>query len=326
MTWKCAVSGIPYGGAKGGVTCQPKTMSDAELERVTRRYATEISIIIGPDKDIPAPDVNTDGRVMAWIMDTLSMHEGFTMPGIVTGKPLSVGGTLGRSEATGRGVMITVREAAKRIGLDLNGARVVVQGFGNVGYHSARLLAQLGCVVTAVSDSTSAIHADSGLDVDAVKQYKDANRSLAGYPGAEAIDQDQILEMPCEVLVPAALEGQITSANADRITARIIAEGANGPTTPEADAILHNRGAILVPDILANSGGVVVSYFEWVQDIQRYFWDVDEVNRKMEQIMVRSFAEVADESDKGQIPMRDGAMSLAVSRVVEAITDRGRYP
>ncbi len=326
MTWKCAVTGIPYGGAKGGVICQPKSMSDAELERVTRRYATEISIIIGPDEDIPAPDVNTDGRVMAWIMDTLSMHSGFTMPGVVTGKPLSVGGTLGRSEATGRGVMIAVRETAKRTGLAMSGARVVVQGFGNVGYHAARLLTQQGCVVKAVSDSTSAVHAVSGLDPDALKEYKDATGSLSGYPGGEAISPDQILEMPCEVLVPAALEGQITAANANRIAAGIVAEGANGPTTPEADAMLHDRGVVVVPDILANAGGVVVSYFEWVQDIQRYFWDLEEVNRKMEAIMVRSFEEIAKEADEARITMRDAAMSLAVSRVVTAISDRGMYP
>ena len=326
MTWKCAVTGIPYGGAKGGVICQPKSMSDAELERVTRRYATEISIIIGPDEDIPAPDVNTDGRVMAWIMDTLSMHSGFTMPGVVTGKPLSVGGTLGRSEATGRGVMIAVRETAKRTGLAMSGARVVVQGFGNVGYHAARLLTQQGCVVTAVSDSTSAVHAVSGLDPDALKEYKDATGSLSGYPGGEAISPDQILEMPCEVLVPAALEGQITAANANRIAASIVAEGANGPTTPEADAMLHDSGVVVVPDILANAGGVVVSYFEWVQDIQRYFWDLEEVNRKMEAIMVRSFEEISKEADEARITMRDAAMSLAVSRVVTAISDRGMYP
>ena len=326
MTWKCAIADIPYGGAKGGVTCQPKAMSVGELERLTRRYATEISIIIGPDRDIPAPDVNTDDRVMAWIMDTVSMHLGFTTPGIVTGKPLSVGGTLGRSEATGRGVLIAVREAAKRAGLPLDGARVVVQGYGNVGYHAARLLAHHGCVVTAVSDSSSAVHSTSGLDPDDIKQHKTANGSFAGYASGDSIPPDQLLEIPCDVLVPAALEGEITGRNADRIAARIIVEGANGPTTPEADAILYDKGVLVVPDILANAGGVVVSYFEWVQDIQRYFWDIDEVNSKMESILVRSFDQVADMAHKDRISMRDAAMSIAVSRVVTAVEDRGVYP
>ena len=323
MTWKCAVTGIPYGGAKGGVTCDPKSMSVGELERLTRRYATEISVFIGPDRDIPAPDVNTDGRVMAWIMDTMSIHRGFTAPGIVTGKPLSIGGTVGRVEATGRGVMVTTREAAQRIGMPLKGARVAVQGFGNVGYHATRLLAQQGCKIVAASDSTSAVCSEGGLDPDDLRRYKDANRSLAGYEGADAIPQQDILTIPCDILVPAALEGEITGENAGKIQARIVAEGANGPTTPEADSILHDKGVIAIPDILANAGGVVVSYFEWVQNIQGYSWSIDEVTQRMESIMVRSFAEVADLAKSEQVNMRDAAVMLAVRRVVEALRDRG---
>ena len=326
MTWKCAVTGIPYGGAKGGVTCQPKTMSENELERLTRRYATEISIIIGPDRDIPAPDVNTDGRIMAWIMDTVSMHQGFTVPAIVTGKPLSVGGTLGRVDATGRGVMITAREAAARSGLPLRGSRVAVQGYGNVGYVAARLLAEQGCVIVAASDSSSGVYSEAGLDPDDLKAYKDANRSLAGYDGADPVSTREVLEVPCDILVPAAIEGQIDVDNAGKIKASIMVEGANGPTTPEADAILASNGVTVVPDILANAGGVVVSYFEWVQDIQGYFWDIDEVNGRMESVMVRSFNEVAEIADREQVAMRDAGMLLAVGRVVEAMQARGVYP
>jgi len=326
MTWKCAVTGIPYGGAKGGVTCQPKTMSESELERLTRRYATEISIMIGPDRDIPAPDVNTDGRVMAWIMDTLSMHRGFTVPAIVTGKPLSVGGTLGRVDATGRGVMITAREAAARLGVPLKGSRVAVQGYGNVGYVAARLLAEQGCIVVGASDSSSGVYAESGLDPDDLKSYKDANRSLAGYEGGSPVSTREILEVPCDILVPAAIEGQIDADNADKIKASIMVEGANGPTTPEADAILASNGVTVVPDILANAGGVVVSYFEWVQDIQGYFWDIDEVNGKMESVMVKSFTEVAEIADRERVPLRDAAMLLAVGRVIEVMQARGVYP
>ena len=326
MTWKCAVTGIPYGGAKGGVRCQPKVMSTAEPERMTRRYATEISIIIGPDRDILAPDVNTNAQTMAWIMDTISMHQGFTVPGVVTGKPLSVGGTRGRVDATGRGVMISAREAASRIGLGLDGARVAVQGYGNVGYHAARFLTAQGCKLIAAADSTSGLYSDAGLDPDALKRYKDANRSFGGYSGADAISPQELLELPCDILVPAALEGQITADNADKVRARIVVEGANGPTTPEADAILFDKGVTVVPDILANAGGVVVSYFEWVQDIQWYFWDIDEINRKMESIMVRSFDEVVATAQRENLSMREAATLLAVQRVVEAMQARGVYP
>ena len=326
MTWKCAVTGIPYGGAKGGVACQPKTMSLAELEGLTRRYATEISFLIGPDRDIPAPDVNTDGRIMAWIMDTISMHQGFTVPSIVTGKPVSIGGSLGRVDATGRGVMITTREAASRIGLPLQGARVVVQGYGNAGYTAARLLCELGCRLIAANDSTSSVYSESGLDPVDLRKYKDDNRSFAGYKGVDTVSPRELLELPCDILIPAALEGQITGDNADKIKPRILAEAANGPTTPEADAILNDNGVLVVPDILANAGGVIVSYFEWVQDIQRYFWDLDEINLKMESIMVKSFEAVMDMAKTEKVGMRDAAMLLAVQRVAEAIDVRGVYP
>ena len=326
MTWKCAVTGIPYGGAKGGVTCQPKTMSLRELEKLTRRYATEISIMIGPDQDIPAPDVNTDGRIMAWIMDTISMHRGFTVPGVVTGKPVSIGGSLGRIDATGRGVMIAVREAASRIGMPLEGARVVVQGYGNAGSTAVRLLSQLGCKLIAANDSTSSVYSEAGLDPVDLKNYKDTHRSFAGYKDVDTVTPEELLELGCDILIPAALEGQITEVNADRINTRILVEAANGPTTPEADSIMRDNGVLIVPDILANAGGVVVSYFEWVQDIQGYFWDVDEINSKMESIMVRSFNDVMDMADSKKVGARDAAMLLAVQRVVEAIEVRGVYP
>ncbi len=326
MTGKCAVTGIPYGGAKGGVTCQPKLMSNRELERLTRRYATEISIMIGPDQDIPAPDINTNGQTMAWFMDTIGMHRGITVPGVVTGKPLSIGGTLGRVEATGRGVMIAAKEAASQRGMTLEGARVAVQGYGNVGYYAAKLLAEQGCTLVGVADSTSGLYSETGLDADALRQYKDANGSFAGYPGVDRVSPQELLELPCDILVPAAIEGQITDANADRIKAQIIVEGANGPTTPEADQILYDQGVLVVPDILANAGGVVVSYFEWVQNIQHYSWDLDEVNQQMESIMVRSFAEVTELARKEGVSMRDAAMLLAVGRVVEAMRVRGVYP
>ena len=326
MTWKCAVTGIPYGGAKGGVVCQPKSMSPVELERLTRRYATEISVIIGPDRDIPAPDVNTDGRVMAWIMDTVSMHRGFTVPAIVTGKPLSVGGTLGRVDATGRGVMIAAREAAAQVGLGLKGLRVAVQGYGNVGYIAAQLLAEQGCVIIAASDSSGGVYSESGIDPDSLCAHKDASGGIAGYGGADPVSARDVLEVPCDVLIPAALERAIDADNAGNVGASIVVEGANGPTTAEADAILASNGVTVVPDILANAGGVVVSYFEWVQDTQGYFWDIDEVNGRMESIMVRSFDQVAELAGRHGIPMRDAATMLAVGRVAEATRVRGVYP
>ncbi len=326
MTWKTAITNLPYGGAKGGVTCNPKEMSERELERLTRRYATEISDIIGPNRDIPAPDVNTNGQVMAWIMDTVSMHSRYPIPGVVTGKPVSIGGTLGRTEATGRGVMITVRETTARLGMPLEGARIAIQGYGTVGYHAARLLAELGCKIIAVSDSTSAIYSEAGVDPDDLKSYKNDNTNFQGYTGADAITAGELLEVSCEVLIPAALEGAITSENADAIKARIVSEGANGPITPEADAILDYKGIVVVPDVLANAGGVVVSYFEWVQDIQGFFWQLSEVNERMEAIMVRSFAEVYAMAQERKVNLRDAALMLGIQRVAEAIETRGIYP
>jgi glutamate dehydrogenase (NAD(P)+) len=326
MTWKCAITGIPYGGAKGGVTCQPKEMSQGELERMTRRYATEISILIGPDRDIPAPDVNTDGRIMAWIMDTISMNGGFTVPGVVTGKPVSVGGSLGRVDATGRGVMISVMEAAARLGVDLRGARVVLQGYGNVGFTAARLLVEQGCKLIAAGDSIGASYCETGMNPIDLNTHKDSSGTVGGYPGSEQVSSQELLALPCDILIPAALEAQIRGDNAAGVRARIVVEGANGPTTPEADAILADNGVMVVPDILANAGGVVVSYFEWVQDIQRYFWDIGEINQKMDKIIADSFAEVFAISQTEKVDMRQAAMILAVSRLDEAIKARGLYP
>ena len=326
MTWKCAITGIPYGGAKGGVACDPRDMSEPELERMTRRYATEISILIGPDRDIPAPDMNTDGRVMAWIMDTISMHSGFTVPGVVTGKPVSIGGSLGRVDATGRGVMISVREAAARLGMDLRGARMVVQGFGNVGSTAARLLAQEGCVLIAAADSLGSSYYEGGIDPDDLWVHERSTGTVGGYPGSEPVSPQELMSLPCDILIPAALEAQIRVDNADGVRARVVVEGANGPTTPEADRILEDKGVMVVPDILANAGGVVVSYFEWVQDIQRYFWDIGEINQKMDRIIADSFAEIFAMSQAEKVDLREAAMLLAVSRLEEAIRVRGLYP
>ena len=326
MTWKCAVTNIPFGGGKGGVTCNPKRMSQGELERLTRRYATEISPLIGTVSDIPAPDVNTNGQTMAWIMDTISMHRGYTEPGIVTGKPISIGGTLGRTEATGRGVMLTAQEAAKHIGLSFEGARVVVQGYGNVGYWGAYLLQQLGCKVIAASDTGGAIYAERGLDTEELLAHKDDSGSVAGFPGSDSITDAELLELPCEILVPAALEQQITGENAPKINTKIIVEGANGPTTPEADAIFYDRDIMVVPDILANAGGVVVSYFEWVQDIQRLFWEKDDVDERLESVMTRSFDQVLATSQEHKTDLRTAALLVAVERVADAVKIRGIYP
>ena len=326
MTWKCAITNIPYGGGKGGVTCDPKSMSRGELERLTRRFATEISPLIGTASDIPAPDVNTDGQIMAWIMDTISMHAGYTDHGIVTGKPISVGGTLGRTEATGRGVMITAREAAKRLGVNMEGARVVVQGYGNVGYWGAYLLQEMGCKVIAASDSRGASYAEQGLDTQALLAHKEESGSVVGYAGTDTISDAELLALPCEVLIPAALEQSITKDNASKIDTRIIVEGANGPTTPEADAILEDKNIMVIPDILANAGGVVVSYFEWVQDIQHLFWDKEDVDNQLEAIMTRSFNNVVDASEEHSTSLRTAALLVAVDRVAEAFRMRGVYP
>ena len=326
MSWKTAVVGIPFGGAKGGVICDPKTMSPAELERLTRRYATEISIIIGPRSDIPAPDVNTNSQVMAWIMDTYSMHEGFSSPAVVTGKPLSIGGSEGRNDATATGVLFVTRQAARRIGMPLQGAHVSIQGFGNAGSIAARLFHNEGCKIVAVSDTGGGIYNESGLDPSSVLRHKQERGSVVGFPRAQMIGAHEVLEVPCDILIPAATEGVITAANADRVLARIVAEAANGPTTPEADDILLRKNVVVIPDILANAGGVTVSYFEWVQDLQSFFWSVEEITQKLEVIMNRAFAAVAEKADQYACNMRLAASMLAISRVAEATQVRGIYP
>ncbi len=326
MTWKCAVVGIPYGGAKGGVICDPKEMTPAELERLTRRYATEISIIIGPHSDIPAPDVNTNSQIMAWMMDTYSMHAGFSVPAVVTGKPLSIGGSEGRNDATATGVLFVTRQAAKRIGMPLKGARVSIQGFGNAGSVAARLFHNEGCKIVAVSDTRGGIYNESGLDPAAVLRHKQERGSVVGFAQAQQMGVQDVLEVPCDILIPAATEGVITIANAERVQARIVAEAANGPTTPEADRILFERNCVVVPDILANAGGVTVSYFEWVQDLQSFFWGVDEITQKLEMIMNRAFASVAEKADSYHCDMRLAANMLAIARVAEATQIRGIYP
>lgn len=326
MTWKCALVHLPYGGAKGGVIVDPFTLSQGELERMTRRYASEISMMVGPHGDIPAPDVGTNAQIMAWVMDTFSIQAGHLVSAVTTGKPISLGGSVGRVEATGRGVMISAREVAHLYGLPWKGARAVVQGFGNVGESAARLMWDEGCIVTAVSDVHGGIHNPKGLDLPVLQQHVQRTGRVVGFPGAEPISNRDLLELPCDYLVPAALEGQITGENAGRVKARVIVEGANGPTTPEADAILAERGAVVVPDILANSGGVIVSYFEWVQDLQSLFWSEDDINRRLEGIMVRSVHGVVALARAQGITLRLAALQRAVQRVVEAIEIRGIYP
>ena len=327
MTWKCAVMGLPYGGAKGGVICNPKEMSRGELERMTRRYASAISIIIGPQRDIPAPDVYTDGQTMAWIMDTISMNAGYAMPGIVTGKPLAIGGSLGRDEATSRGLMYATREAAKHLKQNLRGATVAVQGFGNVGYHFARLIRdEMGAKVIAVSDSKGGIYDPKGFDPKEVLTFKEKKGSVVGFPGTKQITNEELLELEVDVLAPCALENSITQENAPRVKAKIVAEGANGPTTPEADDLLFKRGIVVLPDILANGGGVTVSYFEWVQNLQELFWTKPEVDKKLEDHMVIAFDRVWEMHDKQRVDMRQAAYMVAISRVAEAYKVRGIYP
>jgi glutamate dehydrogenase (NAD(P)+) len=325
MTWKCALVNIPFGGSKGGVVCDPTTMSMAELERVTRRYTSSIIETLGPDSDVPAPDVNTNERVMAWIMDTYSMHKRHTVTAVVTGKPVEMGGSLGRREATGRGCMIVTREALARLGLTLKGARVAVQGFGNVGSVSADLMAKEGALVVAVSDKSGAIYKADGLDIPDVLQWVRERRHIAGYLKAEAINKDQLLTVECDVLVPAATENVITRKNAPQIKARIICEGANGPTTAAADEILEKKGIFVIPDILANAGGVTVSYFEWVQDRGGYFWDEETVNKRLEAIMTRSFNEVAATTEKYKVNTRIASYIVAVGRVAAMHRLRGMY-
>jgi len=326
MTWKCATVNIPYGGGKGGVICDPKNMSLRELENMTRRYASEISLIIGPDRDIPAPDVYTNAQTMAWIMDTYSMTVGATQLGVVTGKPLQIGGSQGRAEATARGVQFVTREACRERAISLKGAKVAVQGFGNAGSVAARLLSEDGASIIAVSDSSGGILNPKGLNITAVLAHKESTGSLRGFRDADSISNDRLLELECDVLVPAALENQITLANASRIRAKIVAEAANGPTTPGADEVLHKNGVFLIPDILANAGGVTVSYFEWVQSLQAFFWEEAQVNHHLEKVMTRAFNEVLSIAKKFNVHMRAAAYILAVGRVAEATRIRGIYP
>ncbi len=326
MTWKCAVVRIPFGGAKGGVVCDPKKLSDNEMEHLTRRYISELQIIIGPEKDIPAPDMNTNAKVMGWMMDTFSMNSGYSVPGVVTGKPLEIGGSVGRVDATGRGVAYATEEICRALKRPLKNARVAVQGFGNVGFHSVRLLDELGARIVGVSDVGGGVWNSGGINVKMLSEYVCRSGSIAGFPEGAPVSNEALLTGDCDILVPAALEGQITKDNADRIRASIVVEAANGPTTPEADEILRRRKVTVVPDILANAGGVTVSYFEWVQDIQAYFWDEEEIRRQLRQVMRRAFQEVWDMAQKEKTDLRTAALILGVSRVAAASRIRGLYP
>jgi glutamate dehydrogenase (NAD(P)+) len=326
MTWKCAVVGLPYGGAKGGVTVNPKLLSQTELQNLTRRYTTELQFMFGPNQDIPAPDVNTNAQIMAWLMDTYSMNVGHSVPGVVTGKPIALGGSQGRSEATGRGVVFALEEAAPKIGLDLSGATAIVQGFGNVGSVAARLLQQTGVKVIGIGEVYASIYNPDGIDIDALIAYKAKNGRIDGFPDVEIVGNRELLELPCDILVPAALENQIDAENAPKIRARIIVEGANGPTSPEADDILKDRGIMIVPDILANAGGVTVSYFEWVQALQAFPWTEQQVNERLKEIMTNSFGRVFETAQQYDVSLRTGAMVYAVTRVAEFTQLRGIYP
>ncbi len=326
MTWKCATVNLPYGGAKGGVRVNPKELSQGELERLTRRYATEIAPLIGPDRDIPAPDVYTDAQTMAWIMDTISMFKGHTELGVVTGKPVELGGSLGRQEATARGCQFVIREACRAFGLSLSDATVVVQGFGNAGSNVARFLHEDGARIIALSDSKGGIYNPRGIDPQAALEHKIQTGALQGLPDTEAITNEELLELSCDILVPAALENQITRRNAARIRARLIAEAANGPTTPAADDILFDRGITVIPDILANAGGVSVSYFEWVQNQYGFFWPEDEVRGHLERIMRNAFHAVRAMAERHRVDLRRGAYILAIKRVAEATRVRGIFP
>src|SRR5687767_5784823 len=325
MTWKCAVAQLPFGGGKGGVICDPTKMSKRELEALTRRYIAEIIDAIGPDKDVPAPDVNTNEQIMAWVMDTYSMHVGYTATAVVTGKPIVMGGSLGRREATGRGVMITTREAARHLGIDIKGATVAVQGFGNVGSVSADLLNRIGAKIIAVTDWKGGVYNAAGLDVGKLIAWVSEHTTVAGFPGAEPLGTDKLFDLDVDILIPAALENQITKDNAPRIKAKIIAEGANGPTTPEAHKHLYDRGVFVIPDILANAGGVTTSYFEWVQDRHGYFWTEEEVNSRLEAKMVEAFNDVLQTSIKYKTDLRTAAYIVAINRVATVTRMRGMY-
>ena len=326
MTWKAAVVNIPYGGAKGGVQCNPKEMSKGELERLTRRYTWEIAPLIGPEKDIPAPDVYTNAETMAWIMDTYSSLQGYSVPGVVTGKPVAVGGSLGRNEATAQGCVYTIQEAMKHLGMDLEKATVAIQGYGNAGFNAAQIIHNLSAKIIAVSDSKGGIYNADGLDPARVQKYKDETGSVFDYGEADNITNEELLAMDCDILIPAAMENQITVENAHKVTAKVIAEAANGPTTPSADDILFDKGIFVIPDILCNAGGVTVSYFEWVQNIQALFWTLEEVNNQLARIMRRSFWDVAAITKKEKVHMRTAAWMLGVGRVAEATRLLGIYP
>ena len=326
MTWKCAIVNIPFGGAKGGIVCDPRRLTKGELERLTRRYAYEISPIIGPDKDIPAPDVYTDAQTMAWIMDTYSMTHGSSAPGVVTGKPTFLGGSFGRNEATARGCLFVIRSACEVMGIKLNKATVAIQGFGNAGSIAAELLAQNGATIIAVSDSRGGVLNRAGLNVPELLQHKAKTGSVIGFAHSDPISSEDVLELQCDILIPAAMENQITLENVESIKARIVAEAANGPTTPDADIALHQRGVMVIPDILANAGGVTVSYFEWVQDLQELFWDEDDVNRRLERVMVKAFTDVHATAKKYNVDMRTGAYIVGIERVATAMRTRGIWP
>jgi glutamate dehydrogenase (NAD(P)+) len=327
MTWKCAVADIPYGGGKGGIICNPKQMSNGELERMTRRYAYAIADIIGPHTDIPAPDVYTGGKEMAWIMDTYSALKGnFVQPEVITGKPIAIGGSLGRNEATGRGLAFTVREAAKKLKLNMKAAPVAVQGFGNAGQFAAQLVEEQGATVIAASDSKGGVYNKSGMQVAALRKHKEKTGSVVGFTGAKSISNEDLLETDCTILIPAALENQITAKNASKIKAKLVAEAANGPTTPEADDVLFKNKILTIPDILANGGGVTVSYFEWLQNLRREYWTEAEVNERLDKNITRSFLDTYTTSEKYGVNMRKASTVLAVNRVVEAIQLRGLWP
>jgi glutamate dehydrogenase (NAD(P)+) len=325
MTWKCALQGLPFGGAKGGIACDPTKLSMKELQGMTRRYTAEILNFISPETDIPAPDMGTNEQVMAWIMDTYSQHKGHAVPGIVTGKPVDIGGTLGRKEATGRGIGYIVDRAADHLGIELTNCRAVIQGFGNVGLAAARELARMEVKVIGVSDRSGGIYNPRGLSIDDVVRFKEKNKKLLQFPEGEKITGKEFLELPCDILVPSATELQITQQNAPRLKCRLLVEGANGPTTLEADKILTEKGVLVIPDILANAGGVIVSYFEWVQDLQNFFWTDDEVNKKLKEMLSRTFHEVIELSRKERVSLRLAAMMIAVRRIEQAMLMRGLY-
>jgi glutamate dehydrogenase (NAD(P)+) len=326
MSWKCALMALPYGGAKGGVRCDPRSLSLTERENLTRRYTAEIMLLIGPDLDIPAPDLGTDEQTMAWMMDTYSMTQGKSVPGVVTGKPLIVGGSVGRREATGRGIVYVLYQAARHLGQDLKGRKVVVQGFGNVGGVAARLLWREGCVIAGVSDAKGGVWNSSGLDIRQLEAHVGESSSVVGFPGADTLSNAEILEAPCDVLVPAAVGSQIRTDNAGRVKATIVVEGANGPITPEADVVLRERGVTVIPDILANAGGVVVSYFEWVQGLQYFFWRESEITTRLQEIMTRAFNRVWSIADKEGTDLRTAALMEGIRRVAEGYRVRGFYP